>query len=147
MQWLSLNCNALLNASLGTRATGNNDAGQIVGVYWDAQGLRPRDDGPALPLASRDRLITLVGDNLSASPLKAMENQGAQFPAPTSANVTVMRKRPREYLTEAEIERLMAAARKNRHGRRDATAIRWLIAMPCGPASLSACAGTTWTSQ
>ena len=34
-----------------------------------------------------------------------------------------MRKRPREYLMEAEIERLMAAARDNRHGHRDATAI------------------------
>jgi type 1 fimbriae regulatory protein FimB/type 1 fimbriae regulatory protein FimE len=34
-----------------------------------------------------------------------------------------MRKRPREYLTEAEIERLMTAAKDNRHGHRDATAI------------------------
>jgi type 1 fimbriae regulatory protein FimB/type 1 fimbriae regulatory protein FimE len=33
------------------------------------------------------------------------------------------KKRPREYLTEAEIERLMAAAKDNRHGHRDATAI------------------------
>jgi site-specific recombinase XerC len=31
--------------------------------------------------------------------------------------------RPREYLTEKEIERLMDAARRNRHGHRDATAI------------------------
>jgi hypothetical protein len=52
-----------------------------------------------------------------------MEDQGSVFHAPTSANVTVMRKRPREYLTESEIERLMAAARDNRHGHRDATAI------------------------
>jgi integrase len=52
-----------------------------------------------------------------------MEYQGGVFHAPTSANVTVMRKRPREYLKEAEIERLMAAARDNRHGHRDATAI------------------------
>jgi hypothetical protein len=33
------------------------------------------------------------------------------------------KKRPREYLTEAEIERLMSAAKANRHGHRDATAI------------------------
>jgi hypothetical protein len=32
-------------------------------------------------------------------------------------------KRPREYLTEREIERLMDAARQNRWGHRDATAI------------------------
>jgi integrase len=32
-------------------------------------------------------------------------------------------KRPREYLTEKEIERLMEAARQNRWGFRDATAI------------------------
>jgi integrase len=34
-----------------------------------------------------------------------------------------MSRRPREYLTEAEIERLMEAARSNRYGHRDATAI------------------------
>jgi type 1 fimbriae regulatory protein FimB/type 1 fimbriae regulatory protein FimE len=32
-------------------------------------------------------------------------------------------KRPREYLTDTEIERLMEAARKNRQGHRDATAM------------------------
>src|SRR5262249_7505822 len=32
-------------------------------------------------------------------------------------------KRPRDYLTETEIERLMEAARKNRQGHRDATAM------------------------
>jgi len=52
-----------------------------------------------------------------------MENQYTGFPAPTSENVTVMSRRPREYLTEVEIERLMNAARGNRHGHRDATAI------------------------
>jgi type 1 fimbriae regulatory protein FimB/type 1 fimbriae regulatory protein FimE len=34
-----------------------------------------------------------------------------------------MRKRTREYLVESEIERLMTAAKNNRHGHRDATAI------------------------
>ena len=52
-----------------------------------------------------------------------MDNQSQDFEAPTSVNVTVMPKRPREYLTEPEIERLMDAARQNRWGHRDATAI------------------------
>ena len=58
-----------------------------------------------------------------------MENL-AQFEQPsTAANVTVGRHgpvkgyRPREYLTEREIEGLMKAASANRWGHRDATAI------------------------
>jgi integrase len=43
--------------------------------------------------------------------------------APTAVNVTVKPVRPREYLTEREIEKLMDAARGNRWGHRDATAI------------------------
>jgi type 1 fimbriae regulatory protein FimB/type 1 fimbriae regulatory protein FimE len=48
--------------------------------------------------------------------------------APTAVNCTVKRthaqQRPREYLTEREIERLMTAARKHsRYGHRDATMI------------------------
>jgi integrase len=41
----------------------------------------------------------------------------------TAQNVTVRSARPREYLTEREIEKLMDAARGNRWGHRDATAI------------------------
>ena len=52
-----------------------------------------------------------------------MENQHAVSRAQTSANVTVRSGRPREYLTEREIEKLMDAARANRWGHRDATAI------------------------
>ena len=52
-----------------------------------------------------------------------MENQHALCSAPIAVNVTVAKKRPREYLTETEIERLMEAARQNRQGHRDATAI------------------------
>jgi len=52
-----------------------------------------------------------------------VENQHTGFDPPTAANVTVMAKRPREYLKEPEIERLMDAARQNRCGHRDATAI------------------------
>jgi integrase len=50
--------------------------------------------------------------------------------APATVNRTVRPKRPpnrilrtREYLTEAEVERLMNAARKNRWGHRDATMV------------------------
>lgn len=70
-----------------------------------------------------------------------MENQYADFNAPTAVNVTVARKRPREYLTEAEIERLMDAARQNRQGHRDATAI--LIAYRHGLRA-SELAGLRW---
>ena len=53
-----------------------------------------------------------------------MENQQAFEQPPTAVNVTVRkRQRPREYLTEREIEKLMNAARGNRWGHRDATAI------------------------
>jgi integrase len=52
-----------------------------------------------------------------------VENQQTNFSAPTAVNVTVAKKRPREYLTEREIERLMETARQNRQGHRDATAI------------------------
>jgi type 1 fimbriae regulatory protein FimB/type 1 fimbriae regulatory protein FimE len=40
-----------------------------------------------------------------------------------SANVTVRSARPRAYLTEREVDRLIDAARDNRWGHRDATAI------------------------
>jgi integrase len=43
--------------------------------------------------------------------------------APTSVNVTVRSARPREYLTEREVEKLIDAARENRWGHRDGTAI------------------------
>src|SRR5215470_3115837 len=50
-----------------------------------------------------------------------VENRRGGRPAPTTVNSSV---RTREYLTTAEIERLMAAARKSsRYGHRDATMI------------------------
>jgi integrase len=52
-----------------------------------------------------------------------MENLQVARAAPTPANVTVRGARPREYLTEREIDKLMDAARGNRWGHRDATAI------------------------
>ena len=53
-----------------------------------------------------------------------MENGAAILCAPRSVSVTVRRPtRPREYLTEREIEKLIKAAGENRWGHRDATAI------------------------
>src|SRR5215470_19625346 len=52
-----------------------------------------------------------------------MEIAGARLRAPTSANVTVRAARPREYLTEREVEKRIDAAKDNRWGHRDATAI------------------------
>ena len=56
--------------------------------------------------------------------------QGLKLVAPTIEKRTVMPRRAknadlrtREYLTEQEVEALMAAARQNRHGHRDATMI------------------------
>jgi integrase len=51
-----------------------------------------------------------------------MENLRLHKSAPTSVNVTVGR-RSREYLTDREVERLIEAAKQNRSGHRDATAI------------------------
>jgi integrase len=51
-----------------------------------------------------------------------MENLRLGEAAPTAVNVTVGR-RSREYLTDREIERLIEAAKQNRSGHRDATAI------------------------
>ena len=53
-----------------------------------------------------------------------MENATVLECAPRSVSVTVKRPaRPREYLTEREIEKLIDAASDNRWGHRDATAI------------------------
>jgi integrase len=51
-----------------------------------------------------------------------MEKSPLREGASTSVNVTVGR-RSREYLTEREVERLIEAAKQNRSGHRDATAI------------------------
>jgi integrase len=51
-----------------------------------------------------------------------MENQHASDPASSVENVTVGG-RMREYLTEKEVDRLIEAAKSNRWGHRDATAI------------------------
>ena len=56
--------------------------------------------------------------------MKTMGNASVLECAPRSVSVTVRRPaRPREYLTEREIEKLIDAASDNRWGQRDATAI------------------------
>jgi integrase len=52
-----------------------------------------------------------------------MENPHIKLCASKAQTVTVRSARPREYLTEREIEKLMDAAGGNRRGHRDATAI------------------------
>jgi hypothetical protein len=52
-----------------------------------------------------------------------VENVQALPELPTPQNVTVRSPRPRDYLTEREVEKLMDTARENRWGHRDATAI------------------------
>jgi type 1 fimbriae regulatory protein FimB/type 1 fimbriae regulatory protein FimE len=54
---------------------------------------------------------------------ETMENTAAEMSASTAVNETVRRSRPREYLVEHEIEKLIKAASDNRWGHRDATAI------------------------
>jgi integrase len=52
----------------------------------------------------------------------SVENLRLREAAPTSVNVTVGQ-RSREYLTDREVERVIEAAKQNRSGHRDATAI------------------------
>jgi len=52
-----------------------------------------------------------------------MEKAGSDTKALTPVNVTVRLSRPREYLTEREIDKLIEAAKRNRWRHRDATAI------------------------
>ena len=52
-----------------------------------------------------------------------MANAHLAVAVPTARNVTVRPRQPRDYLTPREIERLIEAARGNRWGHRDATAI------------------------
>jgi type 1 fimbriae regulatory protein FimB/type 1 fimbriae regulatory protein FimE len=73
-----------------------------------------------------------------------MANQALRFVVPTPINGTVPpRRKPnsetrdREHLTEAEVERLMKAAGKNRYGHRDATMI--LIAFRHGLRPVEVC--------
>jgi type 1 fimbriae regulatory protein FimB/type 1 fimbriae regulatory protein FimE len=54
---------------------------------------------------------------------QSVDNSQSQPMTPTPVSVTVRQSRPRDYLTEREVEKLIEAARANRWGHRDATAI------------------------
>src|SRR5437899_10349945 len=75
---------------------------------------------PTAPIDTREEKI----DNSSVVSKRGqniVKNRRGGRPAPTTVNSSV---RTREYLTTAEIERLMAAARRSsRYGYRDATRI------------------------
>jgi hypothetical protein len=80
---------------------------------------------------------------------KHMAKAHVRLVAPATVKRTVTPKRrpnsklrTREYLTEAEVERLMVAAKGNRHGHRDATMA--LVAYRHG---LRASDGSRWTSE
>ena len=74
-----------------------------------------------------------------------MANLDLARAAPTAANVTV--KAPRDYLTEREVEKLMDAARENRWGHRDATAILLAFRHGLRASELVACVGMTSTGR
>jgi type 1 fimbriae regulatory protein FimE len=71
--------------------------------------------------------VTVLCRNVTvvrANRWEVMENTTAVKCDPTAANVTVRRTpRPREYLTEQELEKLVRAAGEDRWGHRNATAI------------------------
>src|SRR4029453_9463400 len=66
-----------------------------------------------------------------------MSNQTSDSSTPTTENFTVKRR----YLTEREVERLIEAAKSNRHGHRDATMI--LVAYRHGLRASEIC-GLEW---
>ena len=76
-----------------------------------------------------------------------MENPHIELCASKAQTVTVRSARPREYLTEREIEKLMDAASGNRWGHRDATAIRRAYRHGPRASELWRLRGTTSTSR
>src|SRR5262245_62854487 len=93
-------------------------------LAFDSGGAR---SSPSVTVASPINTVTLPNRSCNSNPskmTKTMENTAAILCAPTSVSVTVRRPtRPREYLTEREMEKLIEAAGENRWGHRDATAI------------------------
>src|SRR5262249_59820253 len=99
-------------------AGGNTYAPRSVRLDLKAPGPAVGYGPPTAPIDTRDERVgnSLVvlkpGQNI-------VGNRRGGRPAPTTVNSSV---RTRVYLTTAEIERLMAAARKSsRYGHRDAT--------------------------
>ena len=96
----------------------------------------------ALNIVRKTPILRTVG---LANRAKTLAKPRLKLVAPATVNRTVpLGRRPnadlrsREHLTEAEIERLIDAAKGNRHGRRDATMV--LVAY-------RHCAGIRWTSK
>src|SRR5215203_3556310 len=74
---------------------------------------------------------SIMGQLGVCEPLSSMSSTTTQATTPAPQTGTVpprpvlqSQRRPREYLTPKEVERLITAARQNRHGHRDATMIR-----------------------
>ena len=97
------------------------------------------------PTVSRTRIVRTVTQTGRA---KHMTKPHLKLVTPSIVNRTVTPKRlpnadlrTREHLTEAEVERLMDAARKNRWGHRDATMFWSPTVTAFGPPSLLTCDG------
>ena len=88
-----------------------------------------RDAGIGRPILWRLRATATRNDPV----LLDSENLQPQMRAPTPQNVTVRSPRPRDYLTEREVEKLIDAARDNRWGHRERSCSP--IATGCAPAS------------
>jgi hypothetical protein len=74
--------------------------------------------------------------------------------SPATVNRTVTPTRPpntdlrtREYLTAAEVERLIEVVKGNRYGHRDAAMILVAYRYACGSPSLWTCGGSRWSSK
>src|SRR6266540_2392268 len=94
----------------GPELTRRDHTGRLTsGQGWPTTPIDTREE-----MADNSPVVLKRGHNI-------VENRTGGRSAPTTVNSSV---RTREYLTTAEIERLMAAARKSsRYGHRDATMI------------------------
>jgi hypothetical protein len=64
------------------------------------------------------RVLDHARDDAQPGPCHQANSSNWDSPAPAGPHAA---RRPREYLTPKEVERLITAARQNRHGHRDAT--------------------------
>jgi len=106
----------------------------------------------ALPEATF-RKRAFVRTVVSIDRAKPMAKSHLKLVTPATINRTVIPMRPRnsdlrtrEYLTEAEVERLMEAAKGNRWGHRDATMILVGYRHGLRVSELGTCAGIRWSS-
>src|SRR5215207_8272962 len=86
---------------------------------------------PVMRLCGLSHVGPRMGQLCACETVRAMTRNLAPAPIPTRENGTVPPRsvphavrRPREYLTPTEVERLISAARQNRYGHRDATMIQ-----------------------